>query len=94
MTRAVWTWSLWTLGLLAGAWVALSAAAAPPHLRSRHSEPAAASPATVTVTAEGKLFHRAGCAYIHGPATTESGEQAIAQGYTPCTRCLPRRGLQ
>lgn len=94
MTRAVWTWSAVTLIVLLAAWIALGAAAPPPQLRSRHSEPASVAPPTVTVTTEGKLFHRAGCAYIHGPATTESGPRAIADGYTPCTRCLPRGGVQ
>lgn len=93
MTRAVWTWTTLTAAVLLGGWIALAAATAPPHLRSRHSDPVSAAPATVAVTADGKLFHRPGCTYIHGPATTEPGERAVAQGYTPCTRCLPR-GIQ
>jgi hypothetical protein len=44
----------------------------------------------VIVTAAGKVFHREGCTFIHGPAVTESGAQAVAEGYTPCTRCLPQ----
>ena len=90
MTGRVLVSMLVFLGL-AGLW-AVSASGTPrPPLLSRHSEPAAAAPDTVIVTADGKLFHRAGCPYVHGPARAESGSQAIAEGFTPCTRCLPRR---
>lgn len=59
-------------------------------LRSQHSRPAVRLPEQmVVVTDEGKLFHRAGCKYIHGTQKTESAQQAAADGYTPCTRCLP-----
>jgi methylphosphotriester-DNA--protein-cysteine methyltransferase len=42
----------------------------------------------VAVTRTGKLYHKPECTYIHGPAELESGIQAQAEGYTPCTRCL------
>ncbi|HTI38989.1 MAG TPA: hypothetical protein VL484_15595 [Vicinamibacterales bacterium] len=90
MTRAVWVWSTGTAVALFAAWMASSAISSPTHLRSLHSEPASSAPAVVVVTAEGKLFHRAGCTYVHGPARAESGSQAIADGYTPCAHCLPR----
>ena len=58
-------------------------------LRSEHSRPnVAAPPATVAITSEGKLYHVPTCAYIHGPARLEPGARAVADGYTPCTRCL------
>lgn len=61
-------------------------------LRCRHSRPAAsAPPEVVAVTAEGALFHRPGCKYVHGPVRLGSGAAAITNGYTPCTRCLPQR---
>ncbi len=28
------------------------------------------------------------CGYIHRRATMEPGEQAVAEGYAPCTRCM------
>ena len=57
--------------------------------RSEHSRPAFATPpAVVAVTPDGKLYHRPDCTYIHGPAHLESGGEALANGYTPCTRCL------
>jgi hypothetical protein len=93
VTRAVWTWTAVAVGVLLGGWVALAAATPPPHLRSRHADPVSVAPATVAVTDDGTLFHRQGCTYIHGPVAIESGARAIAQGYTPCTRCL-RRGIQ
>jgi hypothetical protein len=80
------------LGLLAAGWLAAAGVTRPEPLRSRHSEPATARPPSlVAVTSEGKLYHRPDCAYIHGPVQMESGEQAIAEGYTPCTRCLNER---
>ena len=91
MTSRVLASTVVVLGLI-GLWLVSASAAPRPPLRSRHSEPATAAPATVMVTADGKLFHRAGCTYMHASARAESGAQAIAEGYTACTRCLPRRG--
>jgi hypothetical protein len=42
----------------------------------------------VAVTSEGKLYHQPDCGYIRGQATMEPGEQAVAEGYAPCTRCI------
>jgi hypothetical protein len=90
MTRRVWTWTIATAILSVAAWIAGAGASAAPRLRSEHSAPATRAPATVAVTSNGKLFHRAECTYIHGPLQMISGEQAISEGFTPCTRCLPR----
>jgi hypothetical protein len=80
------------LVLLIAGWVAAAGGPRPEPLRSRHSEPATAQPPSlVAVTSEGKLYHRPDCAYIHGPVQMESAEQATAEGYTPCTRCLSER---
>jgi hypothetical protein len=77
--------------LLVVAWFAAAASATPEALRSRHSEPAsAAAPSVVAVTADGKLYHDLACTFIHGPVRIEPGAQAVAEGYTPCTRCLKR----
>jgi hypothetical protein len=59
-------------------------------LLSEHSQPAATQPAQeemVVITPEGKLFHKAGCHYIHGNAETMTMAEAMRRGYTPCTRC-------
>ncbi len=90
MTRRVWTWTIATAVLLVAAWIGGASTGAAPLLRSAHSEPAVHAPASVAVTSNGKLFHRAECRYIHGPIEMIPGERAIAEGFTPCTRCLPR----
>jgi hypothetical protein len=91
VTAATWRSSLALLVILVGGWLAgprLSARTPP---RTAHSEPAERVPTQpVIVTAAGQVFHRSGCPFIHGPAVSESGAKAIAEGYTPCTRCLPR----
>jgi hypothetical protein len=59
-------------------------------LRSEHSRPAVRVPSgLVAVTPEGKTFHVPTCGYIHGPAEMIPGEKAVAEGYTPCVRCMP-----
>ena len=89
MTRKVLIMSTITLILAGAGWFSASLAARPEPLRSRHSEPAITPPPSqVAVTAQGKLYHRPDCAYIHGPVRIESGQQALAEGYTPCTRCM------
>ncbi len=75
--------------LLLGGWLVEVKSGSHEVLRSRHSRPStAAPPSVVVVTANGKLYHRRDCTFIHGPARVESGEQAVAEGYTPCTRCM------
>lgn len=91
MTTRVLDFTAGTMVLLVVGGIIVATSARPEALRSRHSDPRmAAPPAVVAVTADGKLYHTPDCAFIHGPARTESGEQAIADGYTPCTRCLKR----
>ena len=91
MTRRVLTLTALAPGLLVGGWLVAAASARPEMLRSRHGDPViAAPPPLVAVTTEGKLYHDPDCAFIHGPVRRESVEQAIADGYTPCTRCLKR----
>ncbi len=92
MTARTWGLSLAVAIVMATAWIAGERRAAMPVLRSAHSAPASQVPdQPVLVTMAGKTFHRDGCAYIHGPGIREAGGQAVADGYTPCTRCLPRR---
>jgi hypothetical protein len=44
----------------------------------------------VVVAESGKLFHVAGCSFIHDKARlrTISAREASREGYTPCVRCL------
>lgn len=88
MTRAVWMWTAAVAVLLVAGWSAAVVGHRAPKLRSEHGLPAAAAPAVVAVTNQGKLFHRPDCAFIHAPVRLEPGDQAIAEGYTACTRCM------
>ena len=88
MTMRTLVMSLAAVVLLTGGWVAGLAMGSRAPLRSAHSEPARSTPEVVAVTPQGKLFHDPSCPLIHGPAHLESGRQALADGYTPCTRCL------
>jgi hypothetical protein len=91
MTKRVLSLTAVILVLMVGGWLAAAASGRPEILRSRHSDPTiAAPPALVAVTAAGKLYHRPECSFIHGPIRTESIEQAVGEGYVPCTRCLKR----
>ena len=58
-------------------------------LRSEHSQPAPV-PARqeVAVTANGKLFHKPNCRYIHGQPQMLSVKEAEQKGYTPDPRCM------
>lgn len=87
MSKRVWAATLITLALIGACYAALSRPS--PDLRSQHSLPAVIVPsAMVVVTDRGKLFHRPECKYIHnGERKTMSAADAVAQGYTPCTRC-------
>jgi hypothetical protein len=91
MTSRTLTASVLVAMLLAAVWVVAVRGSAPTPLRTAHSEPATRiPPPLVAVTAEGKTFHTPDCSFIHAAAHLESGGQAVADGYVPCTRCLPR----
>jgi hypothetical protein len=91
MTKRVLSLTAIMLVLMVGGWLTAAVFGPPEILRSRHSDPTiVAPPALVAVTAAGKLYHRPDCTFIHGPIRTESIEQAIREGYVPCTRCLKR----
>ena len=88
MTRRVWVGSIVIVLVLLLA-VKVSPSARAIVLRSAHAEPAAKlPPGDVIVTAEGKLFHRAGCTFIHGNPLTLAAREAVHRGYTPCLRCV------
>lgn len=44
---------------------------------------------TVYITRTGAKYHRAGCQYLRKSATPISKADAIARGYSPCSRCTP-----
>ncbi len=48
----------------------------------------------VLVAADSKIFHVAGCSFIHGKQVRSlTAKEALKEGYAPCTRCL-RKYLQ
>lgn len=44
---------------------------------------------TVYVTRTGKKFHRAGCRYLRYSSMAINRDEAIREGYTPCSVCDP-----
>jgi Putative zinc-finger len=60
-----------------------------PEQRSVMSQPARRMPqGLVAVVDEGKKFHAPGCPFIHGKYRMITPEEAVREGYTPCTRCM------
>jgi Putative zinc-finger len=60
-----------------------------PQLRAAMSRPVSEKfKGLVVVADESKVFHVAGCTYIHGKPQTMSADEAIHEGFTPCVRCL------
>lgn len=62
-------------------------------MRSEHAQPGREIPAglTVLVSEHGKVFHIAGCRFIHakeGKVRSMPAQEAIEEGYVPCVRCL------
>ncbi len=46
---------------------------------------------TVYVTRTGEKYHRDGCQYLRKSQIPTSLDDAIASGYTPCSKCHPPR---
>jgi len=65
-----------------------------PELRSEHARPGAGVPPEmmVVVSEDGKLFHVAGCEFIHEKTKLRSitAAEALRQGYSPCVRCMKK----
>jgi methylphosphotriester-DNA--protein-cysteine methyltransferase len=63
-----------------------------PELRSEHAQPRIGVPldVMVVVSANGKIFHKSGCPFIHDKASVRTlvARDALRQGYTPCVRCM------
>lgn len=95
-----WLAAVAALGLIAGS-LSLAASSASSHAvrLSQMAQPAHLIPADmmVVVAEHGKLFHIAGCTFIHavdGNVRTMTAREAIHQGYAPCVRCLGEYVLQ
>lgn len=74
--------------------VARSSAFRGPQLRSEHAQPGTGVPPDmmVVVSEDGKLFHAAGCEFIHKKTKlrTITAAEASRQGYSPCVRCMKK----
>jgi hypothetical protein len=74
--------------------VARSSAFHSPELRSEHAQPGIGVPPDmmVVVSEDGKLFHVAGCEFIHEKTKlrTITAAEASRQGYSPCVRCMKK----
>lgn len=44
---------------------------------------------TVYITKTGKKYHRASCSYLKQSSIAIDLKDAVARGYTPCSRCKP-----
>lgn len=91
------TWSAWlvplaALALITGGVRVASSLTWEPVLKSEHAQPGhGVPPDMLVVVADGtKLYHVAGCSFIHNKNTerTLTAKEAMQQGYSPCVRCL------
>jgi hypothetical protein len=99
-TRPVRSWSTWNawlvpvaaLMLFAGGLRIASSSISRQPLRSEHAQGAHNIPPDmlVVVTANAKVFHAAGCPFIHNKPTerTLTAKEAMREGYVPCLRCM------
>jgi len=91
------TWSAWlvpvaALALFAGGLRLANSLTASPPLKSEHAQPGEGIPPDmlVVVTSGAKVFHVAGCDFIHNRQTkrTLTAKEAMREGYVPCLRCM------
>ena len=78
--------------LVVGGFEVGKSAGSNPNMRSEHAETAAGIPPemTVIVSQSGKVFHVAGCTFIHDKTRLRAlpASEAMHEGYVPCVRCL------
>jgi len=98
-------WSVWSTWLVPVAAVALIAGSlrvansltTGEPLKSEHAQAGQNIPPDmmVVVAADTKVFHAAGCTFIHNKEklTTLTAKEAMRQGYVPCLRCM-RKDLE
>jgi hypothetical protein len=91
------SWSAWLVPvaailLIAGGVLLTNSLTFGNHIQSRHAQPGNnVPPDLVVVVSDGsKLFHVAGCPFIHDKNSerTMTAREATRDGYTPCSRCL------
>ena len=93
------SWSAWlvpvaALALIAGGLRLATSVNKTPPLKVQHAQPGHGVPPDMVVVVstddDSKLFHVAGCPFIHdkNKVRTLTAKEAIQQGYTPCLRCM------
>ncbi len=100
LSGARWSsWSAWlvpvaALALIAGGLRLANSLSDNPPLKFSQAQPGHDIPpgrvVVVSTETDSKLFHVAGCPFIHdkNKVRTLTAQQAIEQGYTPCLRCM------
>jgi hypothetical protein len=98
VTGGRWSvWSTWlvpvaALMFIAGGLRVANSLTAGPELKSEHAQPGQGIPPDmlVVVTSDAKLFHVAGCDFIHNKQTerTLTAKEAMREGYVPCLWCM------
>jgi Putative zinc-finger len=93
-------WSVWStwlvpvaaLALIAGGLRVANSLTITPPLKSEHAQPGHDIPPDlhVVVTDDAKLFHVAGCEFIHNKdrERTLTAKEAVREGYVPCPWCM------
>jgi Putative zinc-finger len=90
ISRRAWLVSVAVTGALAATAVFATALdGIAPQARSEMSQPARRLPQRlVAIVDGGKKFHVPGCPFMHGKYHMVTPEEAVREGYTPCTRCM------
>jgi hypothetical protein len=90
ISRRAWLVSVGVTGALAASTVfAAMLDGFVPQPRSEMSQPARRLPnQLVAVVDGGKMFHLPGCPFLHGTYHMVTAEEAVREGYSPCTRCM------
>jgi len=91
---SAWLVPVAALALIAGGLRLANFVAYPPPLKVQHAQPGHEIPpdmvVVVSTDVDSKLFHVAGCEFIHDKSKVRSltAKEAIDEGYTPCLRCM------
>ena len=91
---SAWLVPVAALALIAGGLRLANSVTHTPPLKVQHAQPGHEVPpdlvVVVSTDTDSKLFHAAGCPFIHdkNKVRTLTAKEAINQGYTPCLRCM------
>ncbi len=90
ISRRAWLVSAGVTGALAAsALLAATLDRSLPQPRAQMSQPARRLPQRlVAVVDGGKTFHVPGCPFMHGKYHMVTAEEAVREGYAPCSRCM------